>query len=296
VTQHIDLPARAGESRTLLWDLAVGTVENLRRDRVERFKGPREFSPEFQVCLPYRGVLVWHVGADDVVGDANQVLFVTGSEEFRISSPTGAYAELIITPRLCLLSELAEACGFQLRTHPLFERRSWRTTHRLQAFRAQFLHWATRESPVDELEAEELVMALLRSALEVDSSQAVRCGRRTAQLIRRAKEFLASEYAETIRLADVAQAVNVSPTYLTDTFSRVEGTSLHRYLMRLRLARALDELPHAGDLTQLALDLGFSSHSHFTVSFRRAFGYTPSEFRATARRAVRPSVPWVERT
>jgi AraC-like DNA-binding protein len=50
--------------------------------------------------------------------------------------------------------------------------------------------------------------------------------------------------------------------------------------MQLRLSRALVELPHANDLTTLAFDLGFSSHSHFTVSFRRAFGCTPSEFRA----------------
>jgi AraC family transcriptional regulator len=78
---------------------------------------------------------------------------------------------------------------------------------------------------------------------------------------------------------------------LTDAFRRVEGTPLHRYLTRLRLARALDELPHAEDLTQLALDIGFSSHSHFTAAFRRAFGCTPSEFRQTTRSASRPSIP-----
>jgi AraC-like DNA-binding protein len=65
--------------------------------------------------------------------------------------------------------------------------------------------------------------------------------------------------------------------------------SLHQYLTQLRLARALVELPHAGDLTSLALDLGFSSHSHFTFAFRRAFGCTPSQFREAARVCDRPS-------
>jgi AraC-like DNA-binding protein len=55
--------------------------------------------------------------------------------------------------------------------------------------------------------------------------------------------------------------------------------------VQLRLARALIELPHANDLTQLALDLGFSSHSHFAASFRRAFGSTPSAFRESTCRA-----------
>jgi AraC-like DNA-binding protein len=40
------------------------------------------------------------------------------------------------------------------------------------------------------------------------------------------------------------------------------------------------------DLTALGLDLGFSSHSHFTSSFRQAYGQTPAEFqRATRLRA-----------
>ncbi len=71
---------------------------------------------------------------------------------------------------------------------------------------------------------------------------------------------------------------------------RVEGVSLHRYLMQLRLARALVELPHAEDLAALALALGFSSHSHFSAAFRRAFGCTPSQFRQTARGRPRPSL------
>jgi AraC-like DNA-binding protein len=49
--------------------------------------------------------------------------------------------------------------------------------------------------------------------------------------------------------------------------------------VQLRLARALIEVPHADDLTALALDLGFSSHSHFTAAFRRAFGQSPSTAR-----------------
>jgi AraC-like DNA-binding protein len=42
-------------------------------------------------------------------------------------------------------------------------------------------------------------------------------------------------------------------------------------------------LPHASDLTALAFDLGFSSHSHFSAAFRRAFGCTPSAFRESMR-------------
>jgi AraC family transcriptional regulator len=58
---------------------------------------------------------------------------------------------------------------------------------------------------------------------------------------------------------------------------------VHRYLTQLRLRASLDRLADgADDLTALALDLGFSSHSHFADAFRREFGKTPSEVRATA--------------
>jgi AraC-like DNA-binding protein len=50
----------------------------------------------------------------------------------------------------------------------------------------------------------------------------------------------------------------------------------------LRLARALDLLEGDVDLSSLAQDLGFSSHSHFAAAFRQAYGRTPSEFRDAA--------------
>ena len=48
--------------------------------------------------------------------------------------------------------------------------------------------------------------------------------------------------------------------------------TITRYRHALRLRIALDRLPDCDDLTDLALDLGYSSHSHFTRAFRDHFG------------------------
>jgi AraC family transcriptional regulator len=102
---------------------------------------------------------------------------------------------------------------------------------------------------------------------------------------------LDAHFTERVLLSDVADAVGASPAYLTDVFRRCEGISLHRYVTQLRLARSLVELPHTADLTTLALELAFSSHSHFTFAFRRAFGCTPSEYRRrTGRCAESPEL------
>ena len=283
----------APPSRTCLLDLSVGLVEDVRSAGLPRQSDARAFSPQFQLALPYRGLFVWHVGRDEVVGDANQALFVTGGESYRMSHPVaGGYGELIVTPAPCVVSELTHATGGSLRAHPLFRRRSRRLDPRLQSFRARFLSWANGTSSMtDSLAAEELVLALLRSALDHGASR--RPSSSTQRLIARTKAFLEAELTRSIRLMDIGRAVGASPVYLTHVFRCIEGVPLHQYLTQLRLARALVELPHSDDLTKLALDVGFSSHSHFSAKFRGAFRATPSQFRQLLRGRLRPASPVV---
>lgn len=276
-------------SRTTLLNLSVGLVEDIRWAGDPGRSGADDFSPEFQVALPYRGLFVWHVGSDEVVGDANQVLFVTGGERYRMSHPiSGGYAELIITLAECIVSELSHSRRGALASHALFRRRSRRLNPSLQSFRARFLSWASEPSKVDTLAADELALSLLRLALD-DEAAVARPGRSTQRLIRRTKAFLEAELAQPIRLADISRFVGASPAYLTHVFRSIEGVPLHQYLTQLRLARALVELPQADDLTKLALDVGFSSHSHFSASFHRAYGTTPSQFREMSRSRLPPA-------
>lgn len=282
-----ETPTCARESRTRLLDLPLALVEDLRREGLRPGRGPEGFCEDFQICFPYRGLFVWHVSNEEIVGDANQVVFVRAGEPFSMSGPLPAgYAELVITPGVEVLAEITSLHERRLSQHPLFRRRAWQADAHLRSLRARFLHWARANSETDSLQAEEAVLALLRCAFQHQQPRAAPNGGTTALLIRRAKEYLERHLAERVRLADVALAVGASPAYLTDLFSRVEGLSLHQYLTQLRLSRALVELRHASDLTALALELGFSSHSHFSFVFRRTFGCTPSGFREMTRRAV----------
>jgi AraC-like DNA-binding protein len=275
------------DSRTRLADLSIAVVEDLRSQGGGRADGRDEFCSCFQVCLPYRGLFVWHVEGDDVVGDANQIIFVRAGEPYRISGPVGrGYSELIITPSIEVLSELAHTTDRKLFDHPLFSRRAVRASPRMQALRATYRHMLTAGKDADFLAAEELTLEVLRASLQTKGHRRAPNALVTTRLIRRTKEFLQEKLSNRLRLGDIAKGVGASPAYLTDLFTRVEGVSLHRYLTQLRLARALNDLASVTDLTTVALDSGFSSHSHFTFAFRRTFGCTPSEFRTTARRAA----------
>lgn len=108
------------------------------------------------------------------------------------------------------------------------------------------------------------------------------------ELVANAKRYIASHATQRIRLADVGKALGISPVYITEVFRRVEGVPFYQYALRKRLERAVRLLPgYHADLSTLALDLDFASHSHFTTAFRRAFGCTPALFRERARRICR---------
>ena len=278
----------SAQRRAPLLETGLALVEDVASHGPAGSVGAEGFSPEAQLVLPYSGLFIWEVGRDAVVGDPNQALFVAPGEEFRMRHPLpGGYAELIVTPSEPLLEELTGRPGRSARLHPLFRLRSRRIDPRLQLARARFLGLAA--TGAEPLEAEELLLSLLRTALgeERPALQPARC---TQRLMERAKTYLAAELGRSISLAEIARAVGASPGYLTQLFRAVEGVPLHAYLTQLRLARALVEVPHAEDLTGLALELGFSSHSHFSARFRRAFGLTPSAFRRTCGRPV-PALP-----
>lgn len=101
-----------------------------------------------------------------------------------------------------------------------------------------------------------------------------------ADRVEAAKAYLAARLAEPVSLKEVARAVHASPFHLARVFRERTGLPIHRYLTRLRLRAALEWLARGSrDLTALALELGFSSHSHFTSAFRAEFGQTPSAIR-----------------
>ena len=188
--------------------------------------------------------------------------------------------------------DIVHAEGRQLFEHPLFRRRAALAAPAMHAARAWFCRWIATAAPREHLEAEEALLALVRAALQSDVRRLKQPAAVTAGLIRRAKEVLHERLTDRLRLTEIAKEVGASPAYLTDLFTRTEGIPLHQYLTRLRIARALIELPHADDITALALELGFSSHSHFTYTFRREIGCTPSEFRARSRRPSLAGQPW----
>lgn len=243
-----------------------------------RQKGAEECSHATHLVFPYRGVFLRHLGRSDAVAEANQVLFFNRTEAYRISHPiAGGDACLSLTVDAALLGELAPEAELRAGSPLAFLRQRRRIDPRTQALVALLRH-SLRRKVAEPLEAETMALTLVRRALGERTSHAAGASVGRQKLVDRAKLVLASDPARRWTLAEIAAAVGVSPVYLTQVFQLVEAVPLYRYQLRLRLARALDLLGQYDDLTGLGLDLGFSSHSHFSSAFRQVYGRTPAEF------------------
>jgi AraC family transcriptional regulator len=248
-----------------------------------KHKSAEECVAVTRLVFPYRGVYVRHVGRTEAVAEANQVVLFNEDEPYRVSHPVeGGDASLSIGVSASTLFELAPANYLHARDRAAFNRSRLRIDTRAPALTALLRHSLNR-GVMETLEAETLTLALLRRALG-DRTSHVAAGTVGRQnLVDRAKLVLSSDLGRRWTLAEIAADVGVSPVYLTQVFQQVEGLPLYRYQLQLRLARELDLLGDYGDLTRLALDLGFSSHSHFSATFKRAYGQTPLGFQRYSR-------------
>jgi AraC-like DNA-binding protein len=102
-----------------------------------------------------------------------------------------------------------------------------------------------------------------------------------ARHLLRAKDLADSRYPETVEVADMAGAAGLSKAHFSREFNRTFGESPHHYLLSRRLERAASLL-RMTDWTvgEICVAVGLRSLGSFTTSFKRAYGETPTEYRA----------------
>ncbi|MBS0515340.1 MAG: helix-turn-helix transcriptional regulator [Proteobacteria bacterium] len=102
---------------------------------------------------------------------------------------------------------------------------------------------------------------------------------RRIQLVEDAKTILAREYQTDLTAMGLAYRLHCSTAYLSRTFHAATGFRLVDYRHELRLRRAAYLIERAdAEIGEIAVRVGFASHSHFSSAFHRRFGMTPSEY------------------
>jgi AraC family transcriptional regulator of adaptative response / methylphosphotriester-DNA alkyltransferase methyltransferase len=106
-----------------------------------------------------------------------------------------------------------------------------------------------------------------------------------AALVEQAKAIIEQRYPEPLTLGTLAKQLSVSPCHLHRMFKRWTGITPAKYILKQRLqaAEAALRTDSPSSITEVALAVGFRSASHFTAVFRKATGYTPTEYRVLNR-------------
>src|SRR6266850_1317058 len=107
-----------------------------------------------------------------------------------------------------------------------------------------------------------------------------RCARISPVQKRRVLHFIRENLDTDMAVSDLAACIGVSSAHFSRIFRASFGMSPYRFVMQERVAKAkamLEESRKA--IGEIAVELGFPSHSHFTKIFHKLTGATPGQFR-----------------
>jgi AraC family transcriptional regulator len=192
--------------------------------------------------------------------------------------------------RLSFPPSLIEQVGSQLGTP--FARVELIPDPQLRDKRVESIVWAIKADLEDDNPSDPLYIDLLANALavrlieiSVGVKQAPRTPNAPCMSKRQLKlfiDFIESNLARNLSLAELATVAGVSTTHLKTLFRNSTGTPVHRYVIgrRIEYARALlatTSMP----ASQVALAAGFAHQSHMASTMKRILGHTPGEINRT---------------
>jgi len=244
------------------------------------------------VVFPGHAVGISHGRGDDIVASRQVITLYNAGQEYR-RRPLSDYGDRSIWLKFerHLVVEALEAAGLAV---PGTDKRPFRWTwsrcshatflaHRrlLRALLANDgTDWRGEFSAIPET-----AFTLLAAAIDSvpDSTASLpdsATARRHRLLARRCQERLETGFMDGLSLESLARELATTPYHLSRVFKRHLGQSIHAYLVQLRLRAALDFMIEQPDrrLTDLGLDLGFATPSHFSHAFGKRFQITPRQF------------------
>ncbi len=141
----------------------------------------------------------------------------------------------------------------------------------------EFRQWDELSSLAIEGLALEILVATSRCSASPEE-------RRAPGWLRRVRDLLHERFAENLTLEEITRIAGVHPTHLMRAFRQFHGCTLGTYVRRRRIEFACGRLSATDvPLSAIAVAAGFFDQSHFTRTFKRATGLTPSAYRRVTR-------------
>ncbi len=246
----------------------------------------------YLIVFPRTGVCITHAGGAPIVADPNVVMFYNHHQLYRRHklSERGDLCDWFAFKPQVIIEALHrfETAVVERPDKPFCFTHGPSDSHIYLLQRLVVKHLTDSTVP-DPLFIEETMLYVLGKVIENayrvrghDSNQSVsETQREHATLTNEAQTILSTRFQERLSLTELAGELYSSPYHLCRVFRQQTSYTIHHYLSQVRLRTALEYVEQGEtDLTRLALDLGFTHHSHFTQAFRQTFGLPPSSLKA----------------
>jgi len=235
------------------------------------------------LVFPRTSVYIQHAGGEPIVTSPNVVMFYNQGQVYRRYkiSERGDQCEWFAFDGQVIVDAL-RPFDSKIEAHA---ERPFRLTHGLSdttcyLLQRKVVEHLLNEVQPDELFIEETMLWILERIMEKVYQKTPQTRKDTSDQRDRVlavQAALTTRFQEHLSLEKLASEFDYSPYYLCRIFRQHTGLTIHQYLTQVRLRTALEWITdNECNLTDLAFRLGFSSHSHFTMAFRKAFGVPPT--------------------
>ncbi len=157
---------------------------------------------------------------------------------------------------------------------------------RLKSLAALIAAECENPTPLHDLYSDGLALALLIDVLKLGQKgqEERKNGGLAPWQLRKATRYIEENCLRNIRLAELAELTGLSQSYFSQAFKASAGVPPHKWQMRARMDKVKTMLRQANiPLTNIAIAAGFADQAHFTRTFRKFFGVTPSAWQKISR-------------
>ncbi len=244
-----------------------------------------EWCHDDRIVVTRRGVWELTIAGDARLADPVTATFWNCAAYYRVRHPVAGRDRCTVfrltTPGTRTLREMSASRGareprhtFTNRTRPI-DGQSY-LLHRRALEGARRAHGAA-----DPLAIEEPALAFLqRMTTGCAAHSDIERTREASRCVDAARDIIARDFMQPLTVEGIAREVRCSPFHLSRLFRRATGVTLYRTVVRMRLREGLERLlDEPENVSTIAVDIGFASHSHFADAFRAEYGCSPREAR-----------------
>lgn len=253
--------------------------------------GPVHWHPEFEIAMAVRSVLDYQVGQQHVTLEAGDSIFVNGNVVHRVRQLSGdtpdplpiiLFSGAAIAPEDSTIHQAYIQPIARCDALPFLVFRRENSAHQeINGLIRDTCRRLRERAPCYEMAVQRDISAIFEYIFcnfeRFPKSEATRIRMKSQIRLQKMLTFIYEHYAETVTLADIANAAHISRSEAGRCFQMYMGCSPVEALIQYRLQtahRLLREKTHT--LQEISSVCGFHSPGYFSRKFRQTYGHAPS--------------------